>query len=464
MFSTKLKVFFGLDWDYSCRVLPCLTLQPAKLISLITTASSVTTSVATSITASVATASLQRALPAKPLGQSSGLVFATVLPNTSSMRSPRHQTPVPAAAPVVLPSQPASGSKSEPSSSEKTSRAGDSVRVQSTAAVSENSDGGGDKSKESGDLHGSTVKEEPAISGRSEKDGSVATSTDAKEGSDSKEPKASSAQFYALTPGILPPDFDDGNDQPSVLVDADYHVLYKEYNLRKSRTFMTTIKQEKKRKKEADTPGGSGAETTKSLPEKRERSEEGSGQDESGAAKRLKTDSEAVEKEAEKKPAEKSESPASKTSPHKRGRKPSLSQSKRSHGKKQACRGGRGANENDTEMLCCLCFKKDSAYKLGFLFGPYKPVATGDKEKLKSPSTATTETSGVLAEGEGNTATSPSSSSPLWVHEDCAVWAPGVCLVRGKLLGLHEAVEDGKGLVGITFFLLFQSPLPLFWL
>lgn len=352
----------------------------------------------------------------------------------------KHQTPVPA-----TPSQPASKNKSEASSSEKT-QAEDAVGVQSTPDLPEKS--GGEKESSCS----------PTVSGEDRKDSKedgIAVSTDAKSGSDSKDLKVSPPQFYALTPGILPPDFDDGDNQPSVLVDADYHVLYKEYNLRKSRTFVTTVKQpEKKRKKEADTPTSvGGAETTKSLPEKRERSEEDSGQN--GAAKRLKTDLAAIEKEAEneteKKP-EKSESPANKTSPHKRGRKPSLSQSSKSHGKKQACRGGGGANENDKEMLCCLCYKKDGANRLGFLFGPYKPN-TDAKDKLKSPST-TTDKSGVLKEGESNTVPSPSSSSPssLWVHEDCAVWAPGVCLVRGKLLGLHEAVEDGKILVGTCIY------------
>jgi hypothetical protein len=243
---------------------------------------------------------------------------------------------------------------------------------------------------------------------------------------------------YYLTPGILPPDFDDGNEKPSVLVDANYHVLYKEYNLRRSKTFMTALKPPKKHQKETDESAAADTEPAKSIVEKRERSVDDSGRD-TVAAKRLKIDEEV----AEKKEGKDLVSPTSKTSPPKRGRKTSLSQqSKKSRGKKQACMGGsKGAGESDTEVLCGLCLRKDGACNLGFLFGPYKPVTTGDKDKLKSPST---EADGVAVDGEADAA----ASSPLWVHEDCAVWAPGVCLVRGKLLGLHEAVEDGKNLVG----------------
>lgn len=266
--------------------------------------------------------------------------------------------------------------------------------------------------------------------------GSEQVSADTTTGSDSKEAPLGTTELssdslapsnaYTLPPGILPPDFNCGIDQPGVFVDANYHVMYKEYNLRRTRTFLTAIK-----------PGTSKAvaesEQTKNLPEKRERSEDDS-VDATVAAKRLKTDAaDVVSVEVGK--TGKPEAPV-KTSPHMsgRGRKPSLSKSQRR--RKRVCRVGRGGNENGTEKLCCLCSRKDSASQLGFLYGPYKPISVDSSA-----------TGGALVEGEGNVDAPPPSAS-LWVHEDCSVWAPGVCIARGKLLGLHEAVEDGQALVG----------------
>ena len=37
--------------------------------------------------------------------------------------------------------------------------------------------------------------------------------------------------------------------------------------------------------------------------------------------------------------------------------------------------------------------------------------------------------------------------SELWVHEGCACWAPGVCLVGSELHGLAEAVKNAKDMV-----------------
>ena len=74
--------------------------------------------------------------------------------------------------------------------------------------------------------------------------------------------------------------------------------------------------------------------------------------------------------------------------------------------------------------VCCLCHKKDSELNLGFLFGPYKC-------KLK---TATSPLDG--AENNGLMG----MSNSLWIHEECAVWTPGVCLVGSKLIGFQEAI------------------------
>ena len=73
--------------------------------------------------------------------------------------------------------------------------------------------------------------------------------------------------------------------------------------------------------------------------------------------------------------------------------------------------------------ICCLCHKKDSELNLGFLFGPYKRTVN-------------------------NLPTSEVDSlDNVWIHEGCAVWTPGICLVGTKLIGLQEAISDAEKLV-----------------
>ncbi len=215
----------------------------------------------------------------------------------------------------------------------------------------------------------------------------------------------------------------DKSDQSSVFVDADFHVLYKEYNLRRSKTFLTTVQ-----------PPGKSIKTEpegKELPEKRLRPQEDLGEQE---AKKIKisediTQPESRETEESKTTAEAKLKSQAKTSPAKtgRGRKTSFSQSKRSYRKKVP--NGSGA-EDRPSRLCALCARRGSSSNLGFLFGPYKPVVNNDDNEMGQEKQEVEDIS-------------------LWVHEDCAVWAPGVCIVKGKLLGLHEAVTDGKQLVGM---------------
>lgn len=226
------------------------------------------------------------------------------------------------------------------------------------------------------------------------------------------------------------------DDNPSVFVDANFRVMYKEYNLRRSKTFITAVKPEKQ--KPNCTPAVSVEEARKSSPEKRQRSAEDSAEDQ--AAKRLKVDEDVTDVEMKvfhepkvlsQVEAKKSTIPV-KISPTKgiRGRKPSFSQSKKSHKRRRI-----PATREAMDMaICVLCSRRDSSGNLGFLYGPYKPLPP---EKPQSPDASAT-----VAEEERVVDCS------LWVHEDCAVWAPGVCLVKGKLLGLFEAVADGKALVG----------------
>lgn len=81
---------------------------------------------------------------------------------------------------------------------------------------------------------------------------------------------------------------------------------------------------------------------------------------------------------------------------------------------------------------CCLCHKKDSELNLGFLFGPYKLSLVQDT-------------------AEENQDDSAKGSNDAWLHEECAVWTPGVCLVGGQLMGYQEAIFEAEKMVCIAF-------------
>lgn len=87
------------------------------------------------------------------------------------------------------------------------------------------------------------------------------------------------------------------------------------------------------------------------------------------------------------------------------------------------------------DLLCAFCHQRGGAMNLGFLYGPYKfdPVSVTNDDQINTNKDAKESTGDHQRE--------------LWVHEDCAVWAPGVCLVGDQLIGLHEAVADGDKMV-----------------
>ena len=81
------------------------------------------------------------------------------------------------------------------------------------------------------------------------------------------------------------------------------------------------------------------------------------------------------------------------------------------------------------DLLCAFCHQRDGAMNLGFLYGPYK-FNHSNMDSGKD----------II----------PNHPKELWVHEDCAVWAPGVCIVGGQLIGLQEAAADGDKMVCIN--------------
>ena len=80
-----------------------------------------------------------------------------------------------------------------------------------------------------------------------------------------------------------------------------------------------------------------------------------------------------------------------------------------------------------SQLFCMLCKEKGGVLGLGFLFGPYRYQPDSECN-------------------DGNSS-SGGSSVEVWLHEDCCVWAPGVCLVGRELHGLREALTDANKMV-----------------
>lgn len=372
------------------------------------------------VTSSANTSSSSRVLESSTSSEnpSTGVVFARVLPDTKSSKKVQ----------IAAPSGPSITEKDE-SGVEGLSA---TMQKNSSKRALGESDSATKREESARDLQLSTVGDVGAAKVLSSNT-NIATT----------ESGASSPSFTAadFTSGSTQQQEEVDDGKPHVFVDANYHVMYKEYNLRRSKTFLTTVNLLKKQKPEASSDLKDAA---KDLPEKAlpERKRERSVDDSTGAqeTKKLKIDKESVKLEKENTEVakeitevdkKKPESPA-KISPSKTARARLPSQSKKSR-KKRHISVSQGADSSDV-IVCGLCCKKDSVGNLGFLYGPYKPVAN-DKE---SPARVAEEVA-------------VKDAAELWVHEDCAVWAPGVCIVRGgKLIGLHEAVADGKKLVGIV--------------
>ena len=87
---------------------------------------------------------------------------------------------------------------------------------------------------------------------------------------------------------------------------------------------------------------------------------------------------------------------------------------------------------------CCLCSRGSSQDQLGFLYGPYKSQ-TDDCVSVGSKRTHD--------DTDSDSVDEKPAVSELWVHEGCACWAPGVCLVGTELHGLAEAVKNAKDMV-----------------
>ncbi|RUS89003.1 hypothetical protein EGW08_003250 [Elysia chlorotica] len=123
--------------------------------------------------------------------------------------------------------------------------------------------------------------------------------------------------------------------------------------------------------------------------------------------------------------------------------------------------------------VCAFCGHRSSYKFLGDLFGPYfketevakaEQIAVEESKKADAEKNVKPQDSGKknVAKGQvpGTSGTTgrhnrrksalhplvveppPPSPEELWVHQACALWSPGVCLVGNKMYGLDEAAKD----------------------
>lgn len=122
---------------------------------------------------------------------------------------------------------------------------------------------------------------------------------------------------------------------------------------------------------------------------------------------------------------------------------------KRSKKRRQLAVVEQNSHESGGEtVLCVLCRQRANIGDLGFLFGPYEQkgvcAASGNQAEMMNLNSNIVDTKLV------DPSVSPNQEAPsvsFWAHEDCVVWAPGVCLVNNQLMGLEEAVSDATKMV-----------------
>lgn len=143
---------------------------------------------------------------------------------------------------------------------------------------------------------------------------------------------------------------------------------------------------------------------------------------------------------SEEKPTSKHAARRKKSSPVKRSRK-----------RQQSVVSEPNKDENVGEaLLCALCRHRANIANLGFLFGPYeqKGVSASSIEKGESVDSSSAGNNIVNTKLVDSIPTNQEQSTvSFWVHEDCVVWAPGVCLVNNQLMGLEEAVKEARSMV-----------------
>lgn len=419
--SSQLLLASNPSLRYACFHRYVYTLQVSVPPPLTVTTATTTFATYTTTTSSTAKSPHHEAM-LRASGQGAGVVMATVVQSTSkSMKLIPEGT--------AAKSMPSIISASHPLFVEEKKSHGERLVV--------------------GSSRGDSKLEKPSPLRSNEKDGS-GENRDAKAGGNvldkgvtAKINKASSADRSPSVPSSELEGFDDASVS-AVFVDANYHVMFKEYNLRRSRSLTNSPRPVGKNKLKPD----SSCKSTGTAPDKRLRSDDLVG-DESAAKKVKIEDSQTVvvniepQKEREEEGEKEKEPSASSTKSSPTKRKPSLSQSVRSRKKQKVGATKKTEASDGGVVVCALCLRRDSESNLGFLYGPYKPQVDERELRWKVDS----ENHGGGGGGDGGGGGGENKVSSLWVHEDCAVWAPGVCLVGGKLLGLHDAVADGVNLV-----------------
>lgn len=108
--------------------------------------------------------------------------------------------------------------------------------------------------------------------------------------------------------------------------------------------------------------------------------------------------------------------------------------------------------------VCAFCGHHSSYMFLGDLFGPYfkeaelsrvESIAQEEKSDVsKDSSLSGTKSSSEKTNKRKSALVARRDDFPapeeVWVHEACAMWSPGVCLIGSKMYGLDEAVKDAR--------------------
>jgi len=82
--------------------------------------------------------------------------------------------------------------------------------------------------------------------------------------------------------------------------------------------------------------------------------------------------------------------------------------------------------------LCTLCGKPSNIGNLDALFGPYQVKLT-DKQENKDKN---------VSQKKKKKTSSSSCNMTVWLHRDCAIWTPNICLTGQTLHGLCETLES----------------------
>lgn len=96
---------------------------------------------------------------------------------------------------------------------------------------------------------------------------------------------------------------------------------------------------------------------------------------------------------------------------------------------------------DDAPYVCCFCLKKADSDNVGELYGPFfvQPSSPAFSLFFDGLSRSRVKPSGI-----SNTVAESNSAlfADVWFHANCALWAPGILLRNGEIIGLQEQLPE----------------------